>query len=254
MSTRTAVVTGAARGIGRAIALRLADEGWSVVSFDVAAPDEPDRRVEDRVVDVRDHAAMRTEMQAVAGERDGLSLAVNNAGITVRAPLERMSFEQWRSVVDVNLHGAFNGVQAAGLVMLERGGAIVNVASIAAERGQPGRAAYGATKAAIVALTKTAAVEWAARGVRVNAVGPGYVDTGVYRAAVAEGRLDGDEVVGRIPARRLAAADEIAAVVSFLASPAASYITGHVLYADGGFLADFGVGLVEDERRSEVGD
>jgi 3-oxoacyl-[acyl-carrier protein] reductase len=244
----TAVVTGAAQGIGRAIALRLAGEGWDVVSFDLAASGAADPRVEERVVDVRDHETMTAATRAVADERGGLALVVNNAGITVRAPLERMTFEEWRSVVDVNLHGTFNGVRAAGQVMLEGGGgAIVNVASIAAERGQPGRAAYGATKSAIVALTKAAAVEWAARGVRVNAVGPGYVDTGVYRAALAEGRLDNDEVLARIPARRLAAADEIAAVVSFLASPAASYITGHVLYADGGFLADFGVGVVDSE-------
>ena len=242
----TAVVTGAARGIGRVIALRLAADGRQVVSFDVADPEERDERIEDRRVDVRDNAAMHEAMAAVARDHDGLSLVVNNAGITVRAPLEETAFEDWRSVVDVNLHGTFNGVQAAGRVMLERGGgAIVNVASIAAERGQPGRAAYGATKSAIVSLTRTAAVEWAARGVRVNAVGPGYVDTGVYRAALAEGRLDNDEVLSRIPARRLAGAEEIAAVVAFLASPEASYVTGHVLYADGGFLADFGVGLVD---------
>jgi 3-oxoacyl-[acyl-carrier protein] reductase len=242
----TAVVTGAARGIGRAIALRLAADGRQVVSFDVADPEERDERIEERRVDVRDNAAMHEAMAAVARDHDGLSLVVNNAGITVRAPLEETAFEDWRSVVDVNLHGTFNGVQAAGRVMLERGGgAIVNVASIAAERGQAGRAAYGATKSAIVSLTRTAAVEWAARGVRVNAVGPGYVDTGVYRAALAEGRLDNDEVLSRIPARRLAGAEEIAAVVAFLASPEASYVTGHVLYADGGFLADFGVGLVD---------
>jgi 3-oxoacyl-[acyl-carrier protein] reductase len=247
MSARTAVVTGAAGGIGRAIAQRLATEGWDVLSFDLVAPEVRDAAIADRVVDVRDNAAMCQAMRAVAREYGGLALVVNNAGITARAPLERMTFERWRDVVDVNLHGTFNGVQAAGLVMLEGGGGvIVNVASIAAERGQPGRAAYGATKAAVVALTKTAAVEWAARGVRVNAVGPGYVDSGVYRAALAEGRLDNDEVLARIPSRRLAAADEIAAVVSFLASPAASYITGHVLYADGGFLADFGVGLVAE--------
>jgi 3-oxoacyl-[acyl-carrier protein] reductase len=246
MSRQTAVITGASNGIGRATAHLLAAQGWTVASFDVAPPAEPDAAIEDHVVDVTDNAAVDAAMRSVAERHGGLQLAVNNAGITKRGPLEEMAFEDWNAVVAVNLHGAFNGTQAAGRIMLaqEGGGSIVNIASIAAERGQPGRAPYGATKAGIVGLTRTAAVEWATRGVRVNAVGPGYVSSGVYEAALAAGQLDNDEVLGRIPMRRLAGADEIAAVIAFLASPAASYITGHVLYADGGFMADFGIGVV----------
>jgi len=246
MSGQTAVVTGASKGIGRATARLLAEQGWTVASFDVAPPAEPDAGIEDLVVDVTDNAAVEEAMRAVAARHGGLQLAVNNAGITRRGPLEELSFEDWSAVVAVNLHGVFNGTQAAGRIMLaqEGGGAIVNIASVAADRGQPGRAPYGATKAGVVGLTRAAAVEWAARGVRVNAVGPGYVTSGVYEAALASGQLDNDEVLRRIPMRRLADASEIAAVIAFLASPAAAYITGQVLYADGGFLADFGIGVV----------
>jgi 3-oxoacyl-[acyl-carrier protein] reductase len=172
----------------------------------------------------------------------GLDLLVNNAGVTRHRPLVELTWEDWSAVVDVNLHGAFNCLQAAGRLMIERGGGvIVNIASVAAERGAAGRAPYATTKAALVGLTRSAAVEWAPHGVRVNAVGPGYVDTGVLRAAIASGTLDPADVLERIPAGRLAEPAEIGAVVSFLASPRAAYVTGQVLYVDGGFLADYGV-------------
>jgi 3-oxoacyl-[acyl-carrier protein] reductase len=126
--------------------------------------------------------------------------------------------------------------------MLERGsGAIVNLSSVAGARGAAGRAAYAASKAAIVSLTRTAAVEWAARGVRVNAVAPGYVETDLVASFVAAGRLDLAPVLSRTPAGRLAAPAEIAKAIRFLASSDASYINGQVLFVDGGFEADYGV-------------
>jgi 3-oxoacyl-[acyl-carrier protein] reductase len=239
-----AVVTGGARGLGWAVGTCLRDDGWQVVAADLepGETETGDRGITFRRMDVTDRDQVASTLGAVVDELGGLDLLVNNAGVTRHRPLVELTWEDWSAVVDVNLHGAFNCLQAAGRLMIERGGGvIVNIASVAAERGAAGRAPYATTKAALVGLTRSAAVEWAPHGVRVNAVGPGYVDTGVLRAAIASGTLDPADVLERIPAGRLAEPAEIGAVVSFLASPRAVYVTGQVLYVDGGFLADYGV-------------
>jgi 3-oxoacyl-[acyl-carrier protein] reductase len=239
-----AVVTGGARGLGWAVGTCLRDDGWQVVAADLepGETETGDSGITFRRMDVTDRDQVTSTLGAVVDQLGSLDLLVNNAGVTRHRPLVELTWEDWSAVVDVNLHGAFNCLQAAGRLMIERGGgAIVNIASVAAERGAAGRAPYATTKAALVGLTRSAAVEWAPHGVRVNAVGPGYVDTGVLRAAIASGTLEPADVLERIPAGRLAEPAEIGAVVSFLASPRAAYITGQVLYVDGGFLADYGV-------------
>ena len=146
-----------------------------------------------------------------------------------------------RPSCDTNLNGASTVSNGRAAHVGAGQGAIVNVASIAANRGAAGASAYAASKAALVPLTRTAAVEWAERGIRVNAVAPGYVQTELIRHFVDDGRLDLEPILDRTPARRLAEPDEIAQAIRFLASPEASFVNGSVLHVDGGFDADYGV-------------
>lgn len=198
--------------------------------------------VEPIELDVRDRVSIERAVERVESERGHVDLFVNNAGISIRHALEAFPEEDWLRLIEINLHGVFRGLQVAGRRMLAAGsGTIVNIASIAWARGAAGRAAYGVAKAGVVSITRSAAVEWGGRGVRVNAVAPGYVLTELNRDAFEAGSLNEDLVLARVPMARLGQPDEIAKAVAFLASPAAAYVNGHVLVVDGGFLADYGV-------------
>lgn len=257
----TALVTGAASGVGLGISQRLLREGWRVVltDLDERAGLLRERQAVDRGEDAVFRAmdvCDRDDVDAVVGwtvDRFGaLELLVNNAGVQVRGRIENLDWSDWARVIDVNLHGVFNCLQAAGRAMLEAGsGCLVNIGSIAGERGAPGRAAYCSSKAAVLALTRVAAVEWASRGIRVNAVAPGFVETTMVRAAIDSRHLDEASILARIPAGRMASPAEIAAVVSYLASPDASYVTGQTFFVDGGFLADYGVDYVRPSQLDE---
>jgi 3-oxoacyl-[acyl-carrier protein] reductase len=246
--TKVVLITGGARGIGWATADEFAARGWHVTIGDVDLAEAQRRAAEHPgkmlalALDVTDREAVTDAFAASLRHWGRLDALVNNAGIQRHAHLESLTFENWSAVLDVNLNGSFHCLQAAARTMLSHGsGAIVNVASIAATRGAPGRAAYAVSKAAILSLTRTAAVEWAERGLRVNAVAPGYVETDLLTTAVAEGRLNTEPIIARIPTRRLAEPREIAKSIYFLCSDDASYINGHMLHVDGGFEADYGV-------------
>jgi NAD(P)-dependent dehydrogenase (short-subunit alcohol dehydrogenase family) len=245
---KTVLVTGGARGIGAACVAEFLACGWRVLIGDVlideakaCAAHAPDR-AHPIELDVANAASIDRAFELARSRYGRLDALINNAGIQRPVALEDPDWSAWDEVMAVNLNGAARCMSTAARMMIAAGsGCIVNVVSVSAARGQAGRAPYAASKAALVSLTRTGAVEWAARGVRVNAVGPGYVETALVESALQSGRLSRDAILERTPLNRLARPREVAAVIRFLASDEASFITGQTLYVDGGFLADFGV-------------
>ncbi|HWM84276.1 MAG TPA: SDR family oxidoreductase [Kofleriaceae bacterium] len=242
-----AVVTGAAQGIGRRIAEVLGDRGCRLVLVDLREPLDTAECLRAGGIDAITVAAdvsapdQVTALARTVEERYGRTdVLVNNAGIALIMPAEETTVDAWRRVLDVNLTGPFLLCQAFGRSMLAAGrGSIVNIASIAGLRGIADRAAYNASKHGLVGLTRTLAAEWGGRGVRVNAVCPGWVKTEMDDVAQASGRYRDDDIAGQNPMGRFATPGEIAAAVAFLADPAQSgFINGVVLPVDGGWTAD----------------
>jgi 3-oxoacyl-[acyl-carrier protein] reductase len=250
MDGRVAVVTGAGRGLGAAIAEELAARGATVVVADVdrelatataeqiASTGEPLRRASSAACDVSDPAAVAALFDAVVAEHGRIDVLVNNAGVGAVAPSEELSLEVWSRTLAVNLTGTFLCAQAAARHMLPAGrGVIVNVGSVFAATGMPMRAAYAASKHGVVGLTKVLGTEWATRGIRVVAVDPAYVRTALDDADQRAGGYTAEDIERRTPMGRYAEPAEIARVVAFLASDDASFITGSEVAVDGGWLA-----------------
>ena len=239
---QVAVVTGASRGIGRATALALASAGAEVVVnylTNEAAAEETVRSIAARggvaraaPFDVGDGEAVRHAMQNIVDHGGRIDILVNNAGLAMDALLLRLKAEDWERALRVNLTGVFHCTRGALRAMVRAHyGRIVNLTSVVAEMGNAGQAAYAAAKAGVIGLTKSLAREVAARGITVNAVAPGFVETDMV-ATLSDAQKSFYTSV--IPAGRMATADEIASAVVFLASPGAGYITGHVLDVNGG--------------------
>jgi NAD(P)-dependent dehydrogenase (short-subunit alcohol dehydrogenase family) len=255
---KVALVTGAARGIGLAVAKRFLAEGWRVALLDierallndaVAALASPDQTLA-LYCDVSDAAAVADAMEAVSRRFGRLDALVNNAGVAVFAPLLETSDQDWSRVLAVNLTGPFLCTKAAAPLLREHGGgAIVNITSISAVRASTLRSAYGTSKAGLAHLTKQLAVELASLGIRVNGVAPGPVETAMAKAVhTAEIRADYHDA---IPLNRYGLEEELAEAVLFLCSDRASYITGQILAVDGGFdAAGIGLPTLRGQRRN----
>jgi len=224
-----AIVTGAARGLGATLADVLEAEGARVA--------RTGRSGAEFELDVRDRASVERGVEEVVRRLGTPTVLVNNAGINRIAPGEELGEEDWAAVVDTNLGGAFRCSQVVGRRMLEAGrGSVVNVASILALIGSPGRAAYCASKAGLAGLTRALAVDWSGRGIRVNAVCPGALRTPMFEKAVEEGLVDEQALLGRTPIGRLPTPADVGAAVAFLASEESRSITGQTLVVDGGFV------------------
>jgi 3-oxoacyl-[acyl-carrier protein] reductase len=244
LNGKTALVTGASRGIGRAIALELARQGASV-AVNYSGSEEKARLVVEEIQknggeafaiqsDVSSEDSVKSMIKEVISTFGSLDILVNNAGITRDNLLMRMKEEEWDAVINTNLKGVFNCTKAATRQMMkQRSGRIINIASIVGVSGNPGQANYVAAKAGVIGLTKTTAKELSSRGITVNAVAPGFIETDMTDAL--EGDVK-DEMLKQIPLSRLGRPEDVAAAVRFLATDEASYITGQTLHVDGGMV------------------
>jgi 3-oxoacyl-[acyl-carrier protein] reductase len=244
LKDKNALVTGSSRGIGRAIALRLAKEGANVVvnySGNEAAADETVKLVEAegvKSIKIKANVASFDEAKVLVDqsikELGNIDILVNNAGITRDNLFLRMKQEEWSAVIDTNLTGVFNMVKAINKPMFkQRKGKIVNITSVIGLIGNAGQANYAASKAGVIGLTKSLAKEMAPRNIQVNAVAPGFIETDMTKDLQGEML---DKYLEVIPAKRLGQPEDIASAVSFLASNDADYITGQVLTVDGGMV------------------
>ena len=241
---KTAIVTGAGRGIGEAIAKRLADEGAKVAV--VSRTESNAAKTADAInathhgaakayaVDVADFQAVQELADAIIKDFGKADILVNNAGVTRDGLSMRMSSEDWDVVIDTNLKGAFNFIRAVQRPMAkQRSGRIINISSVSGIMGNAGQANYAASKAGLIGLTKTIARELSGRGITVNAVAPGFIQTDMTDVLPESIRT---AVVERIPLGRFGAPEDIASAVAFLAGPQAAYITGQTLVVDGGMV------------------
>lgn len=242
LTGKTALITGAARGIGKAIALKFAEEGADIAFTDLVIDDNGQatrKEIEAKGVkcvayasNAADFAQTEQVVKQVQADFGSIDILVNNAGITKDGLMLRMTEQQWDAVIGVNLKSAFNFIHACTPVMMrQRGGSIINMASVVGVHGNAGQANYAASKAGMIALAKSVAQEMGSRGIRANAIAPGFIETAMTAALSPEVR---EGWMKAIPLRRGGRPEDIADVAVFLASDMSAYVSGQVIQVDGG--------------------
>jgi 3-oxoacyl-[acyl-carrier protein] reductase len=243
LTDKVALVTGASRGLGKAIALALAQEGASIAA--VARSEDALKETLEAIralggtaepfaLDVSDEAAVEATVEKIAARFGHIDVLVNNAGVTRDGLLMRMKSEDWDTVINTNLKGAFHLTKpVARLMVKQRSGRIINISSVIGLMGNAGQANYAASKAGLIGFSKSVAREFASRNITCNVVCPGFIETDMTKGLGEDLRK---KLLDKIPLARLGQPDDVAGVVAFLASPAANYITGQILTVDGGMV------------------
>lgn len=247
IENKVAIVTGASKGIGKAIATRFAREGASLVvasrsrdALEKVAHEIKSAGGEALVVtvDVRNADSIDELVKKTVSHYGRLDLLVNNAGITMGGASEKLSPEDWRTAMETDLFGVFFACQAAARVMIPQGsGNIINISSVNGILAAPRRAAYCSSKAGVNALTKVLAIEWADRNIRVNAIAPGYVRTELVQDVIDKGAISMEAILRRTPQHRIGEVEDIAGLAVYMASDESSYMTGSIVTIDGGWTA-----------------
>lgn len=239
---KTALITGAARGIGKAIALKFAQEGANIAFTDLVI-DEMGKATEDEIAalgvkakgyasNAADFAQTEEVVKQIQADFGSIDILVNNAGITKDGLMLRMTEGQWDAVINVNLKSAFNFIHVCTPIMMrQRKGSIINMSSVVGVHGNAGQCNYAASKAGLIALAKSIGQEVGSRGIRANAIAPGFIDTAMTQQLPEDVRK---EWISKIPLRRGGTVEDIANVATFLASDMSSYVTGQVIQVDGG--------------------
>jgi 3-oxoacyl-[acyl-carrier protein] reductase len=247
LQNRVALITGSGRGIGRAIALRFADEGASIVvnSIHQENSEAVKKEIESRggkaisvPCDVSQKESVDNLFETVKREYGGIDILVNNAGINIVKPAMEMTEADWDNVFSTNLKSIFLCSKgAAGLMIPKKSGQIINISSIVGINPFPNRAPYATSKAGVIMLTRELAIEWAKHNITVNAIAPGFILTDMLKGRIAEGAINGEAILKRVPLRRFGVVEDIAHSALFLATEESSYITGQCITVDGGYTA-----------------